>query len=65
MVDGAIAGFRIMLYAAFVFLIISLIAGALGFTGVAAVSGGVAKLIFGFFMLLFILFVILALFVLV
>ena len=54
-----------MLYAAFVFLIISLIAGALGFTGVAAVSGGVAKLIFGFFMLLFILFVILALFVLV
>lgn len=53
-----------MLYAAFVFLIISLVAGALGFSGVAAVSGGIAKLIFGFFLFLFIICLVLALFVL-
>lgn len=50
-----------MLYAAFVFLVISLIAGALGFTGVAKASGGIAKVIFGFFLVLFIIFLVIAL----
>ena len=43
-----------MLYAAFVCLIISIIAGALGFTGVAKASAGIAKVIFGLFLVLFI-----------
>ena len=54
-----------MLYAAFVFLVISLIAGGLGFTGVAKASGGIAKIIFFFFLFLFVVSVLLALFVLV
>ena len=52
-----------MLYAAFVFLVISLIAGALGFTGVAKASAGIAKLIFGFFLVLFVIFLAVALYV--
>jgi uncharacterized membrane protein YtjA (UPF0391 family) len=43
-----------MLYLAFVCLVIALIAGALGFRGVSAVAGRVAILIFGLFLLLFV-----------
>ena len=44
-----------------IFLIISVIAGALGFTRVSAASAGVAEVIFSFFLVLF--FVVLALLV--
>jgi uncharacterized membrane protein YtjA (UPF0391 family) len=46
---------------AIVALIVSLIAGALGFSGVAAGAAAVAKVIFGIFLALFILLLILAL----
>ncbi len=42
-----------MLYASFVFLVISLIAGALGFTGTARASAGIAKVLFAIFLVLF------------
>ena len=41
-----------MLKWALIFLVISLIAGALGFTGVARGAGNTAKLLFGLFPLL-------------
>ncbi len=50
-----------MLYAAFVFLVISLVAGALGFTGIAKASAGIAKILFFVFMVLFIFFLTIAL----
>ena len=50
-----------MLYYAAVFFVIALIAGALGFTGVAAGAGTIAKFLFGLFILLFIVTVVLAL----
>jgi uncharacterized membrane protein YtjA (UPF0391 family) len=49
-----------MLKYAIIFAIISLIAGALGFTGVAAGSAGIAKILFGLFLLIAIVFVVLA-----
>jgi len=49
-----------MLKYAIIFAIISLIAGALGFTGVAAGSAGIAKILFGLFLLVAIVFVVLA-----
>ena len=42
-----------MLKWALIFLVISLIAGALGFTGVAAGAGRVAKILFGLFLAIF------------
>jgi uncharacterized membrane protein YtjA (UPF0391 family) len=42
-----------MLKWAVVFLIIALIAGLFGFTDVEAASAGIAKILFGIFMLLF------------
>lgn len=39
-----------MLKWAFIFLIVSLIAGAMGFTGVAGASAGMAKILFGLFL---------------
>jgi uncharacterized membrane protein YtjA (UPF0391 family) len=44
----------IMLYWTLMFLVIALIAGVLGFTGVAIAATGVAKLLFVVFLLLFV-----------
>lgn len=50
-----------MLKWAFIFLIVSLVAGALGFTGVARGAGTIAKVLFGIFFLIFVVFLVLAL----
>ena len=50
-----------MLKWAIVFMIISIIAGLFGFTGVAAASAGIAKVFFFVFLLLFVLLLVLAL----
>jgi uncharacterized membrane protein YtjA (UPF0391 family) len=42
-----------MLYWALMFLLVALIAGILGFTGVAILTAGVAKLLFVVFLVLF------------
>jgi uncharacterized membrane protein YtjA (UPF0391 family) len=42
-----------MLYWALMFLVVALIAGILGFTGVAILTAGVAKLLFVVFLVLF------------
>ena len=42
-----------MLYWAFVFLIIALVAGALGMGGVAGTAAGIARVLFGIFIVLF------------
>jgi uncharacterized membrane protein YtjA (UPF0391 family) len=44
----------IMLYYAVVFLVIALIAGALGFFGVAGAAVGIAKILFFVFLVLFV-----------
>jgi len=44
---------RIMLYYTLVFLVVALIAGALGFGGVASASGSIARILFGLFLILF------------
>ena len=49
----------VMLRWAFIFLVIGLIAGLLGFTGIAGASIGIAKFLFFLFVALFVLFVIL------
>lgn len=49
-----------MLKWALIFLVVSLVAGALGFTGVASGAKTVAKVLFGLFLLGFILLVLLA-----
>ena len=49
-----------MLKYAIVFAIISLIAGALGFGGIAAGTAGIAKVLFGVFLILTVIFVVLA-----
>ena len=49
-----------MLKYAIVFAIISLIAGALGFGGIAAGTAGIAKVLFGIFLILTVIFVVLA-----
>ena len=43
-----------MLYWALMFLVIALIAAVLGFTGVAILAGGVAKILFFIFIVLFV-----------
>ena len=53
-----------MLYAAFVFLIISVISGALGFTGISNASAGIAKGIFVLFFVLFLIALLVAIFIL-
>jgi uncharacterized membrane protein YtjA (UPF0391 family) len=50
-----------MLKWALIFLVISLIAGALGFSGVAAGAGQIAKILFGVFLVIFIVLLILGL----
>ncbi|MCB5174134.1 MULTISPECIES: DUF1328 domain-containing protein [Microvirga] len=49
-----------MLKWALIFLVISLVAGALGFTGVASGARTIAKVLFGIFLVIFIIFVLLA-----
>jgi uncharacterized membrane protein YtjA (UPF0391 family) len=49
-----------MLRWAIIFFVISLVAGALGFTGIAAGAGRIAKILFGLFLVLALLFLILA-----
>lgn len=44
-----------MLYWAVIFLIISIIAGILGFSGVAVVSASIAKVFFALFLFIFLL----------
>ena len=53
-----------MLRWAFFFLIIALIAGALGFTSIAGVSIDIAKFLFFLFFIIFIIFLLLAFYVL-
>lgn len=53
------AGDKMIKYA-IVFAVISLIAGALGFTGVAAGTAGIAKILFGLFLILSVIFIVLA-----
>jgi uncharacterized membrane protein YtjA (UPF0391 family) len=43
-----------MLYWTLIFLVIALIAGALGFGGVASTSAGIARVLFGLFLILFV-----------
>jgi uncharacterized membrane protein YtjA (UPF0391 family) len=50
-----------MLKWAFIFLVISLIAGALGFTGVARGAGTIAKILFGVFLAIFVVLLLLGL----
>jgi uncharacterized membrane protein YtjA (UPF0391 family) len=50
-----------MLKWALIFLVISLIAGALGFTGIARGAATIAKVLFGIFLILFVIFLILGL----
>ena len=49
-----------MLKYAIIFAVISLIAGALGFGGLAAGSAGIAKVLFGLFLILTVVFIVLA-----
>ena len=50
-----------MLRWALIFFVISLVAGALGFTGIAAGAGRIARILFGLFLVLAIVVVIVAL----
>ena len=49
-----------MLKYAIIFALISLVAGTLGFGGVAAGSAGIAKILFGLFLILAVIFIVLA-----
>ena len=49
-----------MLKWALIFLVVSLVAGALGFTGIASRARSIAKVLFGIFLLIFIIFILLA-----
>lgn len=46
---------------ALIFFVISLIAGGLGFSGVSAATGGIARILFFIFLVLFVLLLILGL----
>lgn len=52
-----------MLYWALVFFVISVIAGILGFTGIAAASAGIAKILFFICVFIFIILLVAALFI--
>ena len=49
-----------MLKYAIIFALISLVAGAFGFGGVAVGSAGIAKILFGLFLILTVIFIVLA-----
>lgn len=42
-----------MLYWTLIFLVVALIAGLFGFGGIASASAGIAKILFGIFIILF------------
>lgn len=44
-----------MLYWTLIFLVIALVAGLFGFGGIASASAGIAKILFGIFLVLFLL----------
>lgn len=44
-----------MLHWSLVFLVVALIAAVFGFTGIAATSAGIARILFGIFLVLFLL----------
>jgi uncharacterized membrane protein YtjA (UPF0391 family) len=50
-----------MLKWALIFLVVSLVAGALGFTGLASGAARISKILFGIFLAIFLLFLVLAL----
>jgi uncharacterized membrane protein YtjA (UPF0391 family) len=50
----------VMLKYAIIFAVVALVAGALGFGGVAAGAAGIAKVLFGLFLLLTVVFLVLA-----
>lgn len=50
-----------MLKWALIFLVISLVAGALGFTGLAAGAARIAKILFGIFLTIFVVLLVIAL----
>lgn len=50
-----------MLKWAIIFLVVSLIAGALGFTGLAAGAARIAKILFGIFLAIFVVLLVIAL----
>ncbi len=52
-----------MLKWALIFAVVALIAGALGFSGLAGASAGIAKLLFGLFVIGFLIFLALGVFV--
>jgi len=43
-----------MLYWTMIFLVVALIAAAFGFTGIAADSAGIAKILFAIFLIMFV-----------
>lgn len=49
-----------MLKWAIIFLVVSFIAGGLGFTGIASGAAWISKLLFGLFLVLFVVFLLLA-----
>ena len=49
-----------MLKWALIFFVISLVAGALGFTNIASGAAGIAKILFGLFLIVAIIFLVLA-----
>lgn len=44
-----------MLYWSLVFLVVALVAAVFGFTGIASTSAGIARILFGIFLVLFLL----------
>lgn len=50
-----------MLKWAVIFFVVSLVAGALGFTNVSSATAGVAKILFGIALIIFLVFLVLAL----
>lgn len=51
-----------MLYWTLIFLVVAVVAGALGFGGVASASAGIARTLFGVFLVLFLISAIIQLF---
>jgi uncharacterized membrane protein YtjA (UPF0391 family) len=50
-----------MLKWALIFFVVSVIAGALGFTNISAAAGGIARILFFIFVVIFVIFLILGL----
>lgn len=50
-----------MLKWALIFFIVSLVAGALGFTGISEATGGIARILFFIFVVIFLIFLVLGL----